>query len=370
MPRRKNPHRVQPIERFPAKPRKDGRFQKRIRGTLHYFGQNGDREQALREYNAVAHQLYAGLAPVKAGKGNYANALVKDLVNRYLHDIVGEIGSAPQYRRYLAHFAKFFRGRVWASLTPDDFTAYGKRLRSKFAATSYNRRRAVIVAMFNHADDQGWIDRVPKYGRGFRRIPAGQVRSSAKSRLLSRGDINAILGMSSPQLFAMVLLGLNGGFGAADCAALPWDAVNLDVAFIQYARVKNAIPRGVPLWRETVIALRRIRKVRPNDTLVFRTVRGNQWDETDIAHEFRKAVDRAWVDLPAGVGLGACRHTFATYANEVRDADARRHIMGRKLPALDDIYVESMFGERLQAVTEHVRSRLSIADIIGDAFDA
>lgn len=368
MPR--NPHRVEPIERFPAKPRRDGRFQKRVNGVLHYFGRDGDRRQALREYDAVKHQLYAGLSASKPVKGNYAAAAVKDLSNRYLLDIKGDVKTYAQYKRYLMHLCKYFGGnRGWHTLTPDDWTRYGKHLRSGFAATSYNRRRAVIVAMFNHADEQGWIERPPRYGRGFRRIPLGSIRSTAKARLLTREDINAILGRCSPQLFAMVLLGLNGGFGAADCAALTWDAIDLDSGFIRYARVKNAIPRGVPLWRETIIALRRLRHRRPNDVRVFRTRTGRAWDETDIAHEFRRAVSRCEMDLPAGVGLGACRHTFATYANEVRDTDARRHIMGRKLPALDDIYVESMFVQRLTVVTEHVRSRLAIADLVGDAFN-
>ena len=55
------------------------------------------------------------------------------------------------------------------------------------------------------------------------------------------------------------------------------------------------------------------------------------------------------------------RHTFATYANEVRDADARRTLMGRALPDLDDVYVETVFLARLQSVTSHVREKLGIA---------
>jgi hypothetical protein len=68
------------------------------------------------------------------------------------------------------------------------------------------------------------------------------------------------------------------------------------------------------------------------------------------------------------LGIYACRHSFATYANEVRDTDARRHIMGRLLGNLDDVYVETFFVERLKGVTDHVRSRLQIPDVIGDAF--
>lgn len=366
MARRKQ-HAVQPIERFPAKPRKDGRFQKRINGTLYYFGRDGDRDMALREYEMVKVQLYAGLPIVRSSHGSYANATVKDLGNRYLLDIKGELESYAQYKRYLRHFARYFRGRKWATLTTDDFTAYGKSLRARYAASSYNRRRAVILAMFNHADDQDWIDRAPKFGRGFRRIKAGDVRAERKAMLLTPDAIKALIAHATPQMRAMILLGLNGGFGPADCGHLPWSAVDLDAAFIRWKRVKNGIDRGVTLWPETVAALREIRKTRPADKLVFRTRRGLPWRGTSIAHRFQELAAAAGVDLPDGVGMYACRHTFATIANEIRDTDARRHLMGRILPNLDDVYVEGMLLKRLKVVTDHVRRRLSIAKLVRDA---
>jgi hypothetical protein len=75
----RNPHRVQPIERFPAKPRRDGRFQKRINGILYYFGGGGNRAAALAEYERVKSQLYAGLpAAPPASPGALRDATVND----------------------------------------------------------------------------------------------------------------------------------------------------------------------------------------------------------------------------------------------------------------------------------------------------
>lgn len=369
MQRRVN--KVQPIERFPAKPRRDGRFQKRIRRRLYYFGDgSGDRAKALAEYERVKHDLYAGRRP-RVRVDDPGAATVRTLARKFLADKKGSIDpeTFKQYRRALRRFVKRVGpDRVWIDLLPDDFTDYGKFLRGSVGPYAYNRERAAIVAMFNHADEQDWIERAPKYGKMFKRIPKRDLRGIRVLRLLARDEINALLGMSGPNLYAMILLALNGGLGAADCASLPVAKVHLDDGIIRnYARTKNNIPRTVPLWPETVQALRRVIRLHPHSRYVFRTRSGGPWRGTGIAHEFAKIADRANVKLPASVGLYAARHTFATYANEVRDTDARRHIMGRLLPNLDDIYVETLFEQRLKAVTDHVHRRLEIAQVVGFA---
>lgn len=366
---------VEPIERFPVKPRKDGRFQKRINGVLYYFGANGDRPAALKEYDRVKHDLYAGRVP-RADITAAGEWTVFVLVNKYLDDKKGEADDGTieretykQHRRALKRFVRFVgKGRVWTDLTPDDFAAYRRHLRRGLDQYAYNRERASVVAMFNHADDMDWIDRAPKFGKGFQRIPKGELRERKVERLFNRDDVNALLGLASPDLFAMILLGLNGGYGAKDCAALPWARVDLEAGVIRYKRTKTNIARTVPLWPETVDALKVLRRRRPHAANVFGTKYGNRWTGNAVAHEFAKLAERAGLDLPAGVGIYACRHTFFTYANEVRDTDARRHIGGRLVPNLDDVYVETFFMARLTAVTDHVRSRLQVSEMIGHRF--
>jgi hypothetical protein len=114
-----------------------------------------------------------------------------------------------------------------------------------------------------------------------------------------------------------------------------------------------------------VDALRVLRTKRPAAAYVFATKYGNRWTGNAVAHEFAKTAVRAGLELPDGVGLGAARHTFITYANEVRDLDARRHIAGRMLQHLEDVYVETLFVQRLAAVTNHVRGRLEIGAVVG-----
>lgn len=368
MPKREP--RRNPIENFPLKPRKDGRFQKRINGLLYYFGADGDRPGAMREYEGVKEDLYAGRKPkVEPDKpGGPISMTMADVARRFLEDRKGliEDGTWRQHRRALKRFAKWTgHGRAAIDLTPDDFSEYGRRLRKRLGPYAYNRERAAILAALNHADAQSWIDRAPKLGAGFKRSPKSKLRATRKPRLLAGADVNAVLGMSGPNIFGMILLALNGGFGAEDCAALPWASVDLERAVIAYARTKNNIPRTVPLWPETLESLRVLRAKRPADAMVFRTKAGAAWKGHAIAHAFRRAWRACALPVVKGVGLGACRHTFATYANEVRDTDARRHLMGRLLPGLDDIYVETLFHGRLQAVVNHVRDKLSIGEVVG-----
>ncbi len=56
-------------------------------------------------------------------------------------------------------------------------------------------------------------------------------------------------------LQAAVPLGINGGFGNTDCAMLPKTAIDLDASIITDARPTTGVPRVVPLWQETIVAL-------------------------------------------------------------------------------------------------------------------
>jgi len=60
-----------------------------------------------------------------------------------------------------------------------------------------------------------------------------------------------------------------------------------------------------------------------------------------------------------GTGFYALRHTFRTLADEVKDQHAIHRIMGHTIPGMSGIYVEEISLDRLRAVVNHVRSRLS-----------
>ncbi len=87
----------------------------------------------------------------------------------------------------------------------------------------------------------------------------------------------------SVPLTAMILLGVNCGFGNADVGTLPLSALDLAGGWINFSRPKTAIERRCPLWPETVAALREWLAVRPlaklseHQQLVFLTAKGGSW---------------------------------------------------------------------------------------------
>ncbi len=71
------------------------------------------------------------------------------------------------------------------------------------------------------------IDREPRYGPGFKKPPKSVVQRAKGERQAIYGTLDftaeeliAILAKSSSWLKACILLGINAGFGAADCGRL------------------------------------------------------------------------------------------------------------------------------------------------------
>ncbi len=235
------------------------------------------------------------------------------------------------------------------------------KLKASLGGYAYNRTRALVMAFIRHAVACQWVGPI-NFGTGFKRIGAGKLREGRKTKLYSAKEVRALLKIAKPQLKAMILLGVNGGFGSTDCACLPKSAVDLKSAFIDFARPKTHIPRQVPLWPRTVRAIRPIVAARPADPIVFRTKHGNAWVRTvqkkngkivtkdSVAAVFRKLTDKG--------SFYVLRHTFRTIADEAKDQHAIARIMGHALPGMAGAYVEAISRERLKAVTGHVHKVL------------
>ena len=69
-------------------------------------------------------------------------------------------------------------------------------------------------------------------------------------------ELRRLLDASEPVVKAMMLLGLNCGFGNSDYANLPQSAIDFENGWVDFPRVKTEIHRRVLLWPETVAALR------------------------------------------------------------------------------------------------------------------
>lgn len=393
MAERKKYPTAKPHPTFPLTPRADGRFVKKIRGQLHCFGRNGDWREAFAEYTQLAGALHAGRPkPVSASE----LSTVREVAFLYLaereHDVTAgalSLGGWDDYRAALKRFVQHIGASTPAStLCPADFAAFAKSIRPATDGTkrkgslgsyAYNKTRALIFAWLRHSAKAEWVKPI-NFGVGFPKVAAGKIRGDRRGKLFTPADIALLLGIARGQLYAMILLGINGGFGGTDCSELTKDRVDLAAGVIRYKRRKTNISRTVTLWPETVAALTPLLTIRPDDEHVFRTSHGKRWVRTEqigakvvtkdsIAVRFRRLLDSVCLlgestkgtmsKQRPGMGFYALRHTFATYANEIRDSDARLHLMGRALPGIDgDAYIEELFLPRLKIVTDHVRARL------------
>ena len=389
-----------PYPTFPLTPHNNGQWCKKIRGKLHFFGVWEDPEAAHQLYLREAADLHAGREPRMTL--TQEGITVKDAVNHYLtyqlrRAEAGEIGHRwfEDCRVVLEHFSRFTgTGRLAADLMADDFLKYRQKLvragisgRKGLGSHALNRAITVIQGTFKYAYEVDLIDRPIKYGKAFERPSATAKRKSRRTkelengkRLFEAGQIRRMLDVANVPLRAMILLGINGGFGNSDCARLPTTAIDQERAVIEFDRPKTGVERVVPLWPETVAALTAVLQERPqpekreHTTLLFLTGSGRPWVRDYVHHagngSIEKVVSTDSVGVQferilrqlnlkrKGVGFYTLRHTFRTWADEVRDQHAIHRIMGHTIPGMSGIYVEEISLERLRAVVEHVRLKL------------
>ncbi len=193
-------------------------------------------------------------------------------------------------------------------------------------------------------------------------------------------ELRKILGKAGIPLRAMILLGINCGFGNSDIANLPLKVVNLKGGWVDFPRPKTAISRRCPLWPETIKAIRQAIKQRPTPkddtakTLLFVTTFGRRWGQAVIEDPDAKGKRKMWKDDPIckefskllhqlklnrpGLGFYALRHTFETIAGDSRDQVAVDAIMGHSRNDMASLYRERIDDSRLQAVVAHVHGWL------------
>jgi integrase len=153
-----------------------------------------------------------------------------------------------------------------ADLDPDDFAALRNKMAKKWGPVTLGNVIQRIRVVFKFAADDGLIDRPLRYGQSFKG-PSRKVvridRARKGPKLFTPEEICRLLGAAGAQLKAMILLGINGGLGNADCGQLPLSAVNLDTSIIDFPRPKTGIPCRCPLWQETIQAIKEVLAKRP-----------------------------------------------------------------------------------------------------------
>lgn len=279
----------------------------------------------------------------------------------------------------------FGRDRRVDDIKPHEFGALRLALVQKGLGVhalknTINRCRVV----FKFAYKNRMIDREVNYGDEFNRPSAKELRKArndAGERLFERDEILSLLNAADVQLKAMILLGINCGFGNTDVASLPQSAVDLDNGWIDFPRPKTEIPRRCKLWPETVSAIRDAIAARPKAAAkddadcVFLTYRGNRWVRineertTDadgnevikvvpidaLSQRFGKLLRKLKINGRRGLGIYTLRHTFQTIGGDAKDPDAVSAIMGHVDSSMSGLYRERIADERLEAISDCVR---------------
>jgi integrase len=255
---------------FPLFAHASGQWAKKVRGRLRYFGVWSDPPAALRKWNAQKADLLAGRVPRPVGP---AELLLHELLNAFLVAKKALLAQGQIVERswedYLATCKRlvrvFSRETPVGRLGPEDF----QRLRADMAKTWGPTRIGTEIRRcrmpFAWGVANGYIPHVPRYGEAMRR-PSAKVlrkhRASKGKRMFEAAQIQTILAQAGPTIKAMTLLGINAGLGNQDVALLRKKNLDLKTGWLDFPRPKTGIPRRVPLWPETIAALRRVLKLR------------------------------------------------------------------------------------------------------------
>jgi len=381
------PHKPnKPYPEFPLFPHATGRWAKKIRGKMEYFGRWGDPDGAVAEYLANRDRLQAGLprigkTPADTRTDTSSGVTVRELVNQFLNSkkrlmTNGEL-SRRMHHDYYSNCEMILdllgRDVLVDSLAPETFDTLRDSLAKGVGLVTLGNRVRMTRVLFKFAYDADLVDKPVKFGPGFK-TPAKKalraLRQSRPARMFEADELRRLIDAADPILRAMILLGANCAFGQTDISTLPQSAIDLDGGWITFPRPKTAIMRRAKLWPETVEALRIAIAKRPKHKreefagLAFLTRCGVPWVRSGsvgsiidgIAQQFRKLL----VELSLNGNrraFYALRHGFETIAGDSRDQIAVDYVMGHA-PASDDMaseYRERIEDDRLAAVAKHVR---------------
>jgi integrase len=265
--------------------------------------------------------------------------------------------------------AAFGKGRLVADLSPSDFASLRNGLAKKWGLHRLAKTLQCVRCLFKFAYDTELVERPVRFGPGFKK-PSKKTfrlhRAAQGQKLFTPEEIHRILAAANPQLKAMVLLGLNCGYGNADVGTLPISALDLDAGWADFSRPKTGMPRRCQLWSETVTAVRVALtcRVEPKNEehagLVFITSKGGCWhtgtNDSPLSHEVWKLLKSLGIN--GHRNFYALRHVFRTVADGAKDQPAADFIMGHEVAHMSSVYREGIDDERLKAVTDHVRSWL------------
>lgn len=272
----------------------------------------------------------------------------------------------------------FGYGTVALNIAASGWQGYRNKLAAECDVHSVARHVGAIRALSKWALLNEHIDRPFRFGTEFN-LPSQKAMRAAKEqagdRTYSADQVKTILEHAEPVLKAMFLLSINGGVGNTDIAKLR-DA-NVKADRIEFKRSKTDVPRVVPLWPETIQAIKEARAMRPAastpdlEDRVFLTERGLPYvrDNVDGEGNLTSTTDKIATLFWKGMKtLGITRsfydgrRTFQTLGDRKGPPHVVRAIMGHSARGDDmsDRYRQNIPEQQLWDVVNHVRELLGV----------
>ena len=376
-----------PYDDFPLTIRTDGRLSKKHHGRVYYFGSIEDWEAAIERYQNEWPYILKGRTPPSSDAGD--GCTIAHLSNKFLTSKkrkleAGEL-SARSFQDYYTTCEMlvntFGKNRHVDDLRPDDFEQLRSQLAKRFGPVTLRTEITRCRVMFKYAVTQRLVYREVYYGDSFARpskLVIQKAENKAGPKVFEADEIRRIIEAADPVMRALVLLGLNCGFGNTDCSSLPQSAINFETGWADFPRPKTATQRRCPLWPETVKALQEAIALRPkpadttNSNLCFLTARGHKLVRTipskknpsqfttvnSLAPKFGAMLKKLRINGRRNRGFYTLRHMTETIGGESKDQVAVDAIMGHSRDDMASVYRERISDERLRAVVDTVRGWL------------
>lgn len=219
---------AKPYDDFTLFPHATKRWAKKIRGKLHYFGPWHDWQKALAKYQEQKNDLHAGRTPRVQSDG----LAIRDLLNRFLTAKKLLVDSGELATRTFADYrwtcdrlsAAFGLTRLVDDLASDDFEQLRAEAAKGLGPVALGNFVKRVRSVFKYAFDAGIIDKPTRFGPQFRR-PGRKVlrlaRHAKGARMFEAKELQKILDTAGQPLKAMILLGINCGFGNTELPTTP-----------------------------------------------------------------------------------------------------------------------------------------------------
>jgi integrase len=367
--------------------RSDGRYCRKVRGHVWYFGK--DPEQALKRWEAEKDDIIKGRDPRTPKVEGYTlgklcndfliakqNAVGKTITPAHFHNL---------HQACARVVAEFGHRQLVGDIGPDDFEKLGFSFPPTWGLRRKKREIGNIRALFLYAAEKEKITRT-RFGTfkqpRIRELDDERLDNERQhgGRQFTPEQLRAVIAAAPVPIKAMALLGVNCGYGNTDIAKLTKSSLDLVSGWGTFPRVKTSVARRAQLWPETIAAVNDAIAQRPfpndpnNDNLVFVTENGLPWVRAEarkddagniigassgdsVQKSFRRLLSDLGIKRP-GLSFYSLRHCTETHGGS--DQVAIDRVMGHKTPGMGTNYrrVESISDDRLRAVAASIHAWL------------